>query len=487
MKVCACGFTNNGNSNICMRCGRELVDKVEENVPSYNSSVINTAFDVVPPPQIKTKKGHKGLIVLALVGLFIGAVLGIGGAALGIWGLPKIKMASHIKNAETYLAEGNYESAVSEYNEVLDLAPDKTEIYFDIAKAYLDITNEEADDDIACTYLEKAQNALKKVDDGISEDELNQLEAEINDLLYERTLVDVWLVETDTLCENDELRSENKYEYDDLGNRTVNEYYNYVSDSGFRYVYTNEYDSYGNLLRQYMDEGSSNKLILNFEYDNAGRMLKKTEFYGDAGKSETEYDTEGKTVKITGIDAEDRIIYEEEYNASGKRILHTSYRYDEDGTRDIYYSNSYEYDSDDNLIKATEYEEYQGYYVTCEYEYDANGNMILSRYDDWDDISREYSYDSKGNVLSESVYSGDVLQTKIEHKYDGDGRETASYTTDAEEHVTETVVYDYDRNGNLSRKENDKVNFDYNGVHEYTYVKVRLSQKQVDRRSEYLY
>lgn len=201
------------------------------------------------------------------------------------------------------------------------------------------------------------------------------------------------------------------YKYDSKGNKI----YMKSNKFGIKSEVFYEYDSRGNLVLEKTADGHETV----YEYDSTGRLIKKTE-----AQSETIYiyDSEGKlsskqddsSVRTYKYDSKGRIIYEKlktemgetsevitEYNSTGRKV---DYKYwpgeDYYGfSKDFYFENIEEYDSNGNLV----YEK-TDMGIECYYEYDSSGNEIhctnTAGYISW----KEYVYDTDGRIIKITEY-----------------------------------------------------------------------------------
>ncbi len=204
-------------------------------------------------------------------------------------------------------------------------------------------------------------------------------------------------------------------------------------------VVTYEYDKAGRLVKQ--EEGG---VSLTYTYDISDRVLSTTTYNAETDMSNVEtyeYDALGnliKTVSATGLVTE--YTYDTNQNVLSKKEGEnvTSYEYDPNGRLikmtlpDGAYCTS-EYDKDGNLITESDY---KGNKTT--YEYDALGQPICVT--DRSGESSYYEYDANGNVIKEKDVSG----TEVRYTYDTMGRMVKNVQANGN-----TIRYKYDQMGNM--------------------------------------
>ncbi|MDR1464449.1 MAG: hypothetical protein LBJ11_04010 [Oscillospiraceae bacterium] len=154
---------------------------------------------------------------------------------------------------------------------------------------------------------------------------------------------------------------------------------------------------------------------------------------------------------------------EDSYNADGSLISYYTFQYDENGNRtryECYYSSGlsfYETIQYDANGKQARYDQYfsDGSHSYGTYQYDANGNQARSDFysSDGSHTYRTYQYDANGNQTRSDFYSSDgSLDFYYTYQYDADGKQTGSdtYYSDGRHSYT---TYQYDANGNCIRRD----------------------------------
>lgn len=181
------------------------------------------------------------------------------------------------------------------------------------------------------------------------------------------------------------------------------------------------------------------------EYDAQGHMLTLRSFENGKEKSRYiyEYDSQGNMVANHSYRyGVKQYTYTYEYDVNGRMIKHT---YDGFSAISSHTWGSYEYDTNGNKIREQWY--YVGEedaYYSCKYEYDDNNQLTF--------YSFEYGDGSKGSHIYENTYDEQNRMIK----------QVTTHFTDA----VETVVYEYDSEGNCSYK---KKYLDDSLVTEYHY------------------
>jgi RHS repeat-associated protein len=184
------------------------------------------------------------------------------------------------------------------------------------------------------------------------------------------------------------------------------------------------YDADGNLVR-YTD---ANGQIRQYQYDQNGRVTSET-WYANA------------TDAANGQNPEDTIVYE--YDSAG-RITSES---------DDVSSDTYQYDSQGNLISTTE-SSVDGPTTVLTYQYDSAGRRteMATTIDGVADLVDDYSYDSLGRVVSveeHGVSGGDaVAEKEIDIVYNDDNT-IAEINRYQDGQLVVTGDYSYDDYGNL--------------------------------------
>ncbi len=182
-----------------------------------------------------------------------------------------------------------------------------------------------------------------------------------------------------TYDENGELSSDETYEYDEYGNRTLYASREYAHDYSTVYHYEYQYDDAGRILEQAVTEAVNNewgsseeKTATSYRYDGAGNMV-----YTYCGGEDMFY-----------------YWYEYEYDAAGNQLKRSSYN--ENGG--LLEEDVYEYYAD-GICRSESH--LDGSYT----EYDEAGRVILERDGEGERI---YRYDAMGNPVQE-LWNGEVV------------------------------------------------------------------------------
>jgi YD repeat-containing protein len=149
-------------------------------------------------------------------------------------------------------------------------------------------------------------------------------------------------------------------------------------------------------------------------------------------------------------------IYNALYSDDGtelQQFWHSSY-YINGEYKGKYYG-TWEYDSNNNLLSYTVYNEAGEITEKTEYTYDSEGN-VLTEYEDrgLGICESEYSYDSNGNVISYIQYYNSDLEHITKYLYNDSGlliQQTSTTYSDDGEETTESF-FEYDENGNLVKE-----------------------------------
>ena len=219
------------------------------------------------------------------------------------------------------------------------------------------------------------------------------------------------------------------------------------ADGNAQYSIERKYDANGNLTDYILEFPNGSTDRMTYEYDSENRITKMLEIdnesYDNAILTEWVYDANGNLVKeIFGSYNGPRNYCEYEYDNEGKLIGKTNfngmfsyetYYYDENGNlarrveepeegyEGVYVIETYFYDGNGNLIKKiNDRKSSDGspvLYTVYEYTYNADGLVIREHYtysnyltpDRSYESVNEYAYDEYGNVIRElSNYDGDV-------------------------------------------------------------------------------
>ena len=230
-------------------------------------------------------------------------------------------------------------------------------------------------------------------------------------------------------------------------------------------------------LQLLLTESDSGQSVVNFTFDNEGRLVKVVTTYSDGHQYTDEYthDTNGKvTQKILTYDDGSKGIEKYYYDANGNLVQEistsvrgeqtvTDYTYDANGVliKEVYtysdgdkFSRDYTYDANGNLIKKA-YASYYGYGTkeVFDYTYDVNGKLIKEVYTIGSKKTIiDYTYDINGNIIKKVETYSSVYTDSFGDSYDKDYRQIKSVTTYAYsngESNRNIYEYFYDTNGNL--------------------------------------
>ena len=222
-----------------------------------------------------------------------------------------------------------------------------------------------------------------------------------------------------------------------------------------------EYDTLGRLIRRFLPEvdgeGTVDEQIL---YDDA--HLRRTEIDGEGRSTVSEFDLEGRVVKVTNAKGGTKVF---DYDTEGNKILEstrfdsetprhdTTFEYDdacrlERRLEPLGRETSYVYDGVGNVLSETVVDSGDGSFEprVTEFSYDALNRAIEVRRwlaPAW--VTSRVKYDGEGNKVLEI----DPLGRETHHRYDALNRllETVGPEwTPGSPHTTQNV---YDGNGNL--------------------------------------
>lgn len=202
------------------------------------------------------------------------------------------------------------------------------------------------------------------------------------------------------------------------------------ADGNAQYSINRSYDANGNLTDNILQFPNGSTDRMTYEYDSENRITKMLEIdnesYDNAILTEWIYDANGNLVKeIFGSYNGPRYYCEYEYDNEGKLIGKTNFN-------GMFSYVTYYYDENGNLTRSvTEPEEgYEGVYVIDTYFYDGNGNLIKEIHDRRSDGSpvlyevHEYTYNADGLVIRDHFTSTNYLtpgrdyESVYEYAYD---------------------------------------------------------------------
>ena len=276
----------------------------------------------------------------------------------------------------------------------------------------------------------------------------------------------------------------------------------YYSDGSVGYQHEYEYDSAGREVKRvtyYEDEGIDS--WSESKYDSAGNQVKFISHFADGRVSrwvDRKYDSAGNTVMSISYNADGSIDkwYGYEYDRTGNKVKSISilpsgwvgnwyaYEYDSAGNEVKYirygsdgrveHWGAYEYDGAGRLMKETSYTDNTNFYWD-EYEYDSAGNKVKEvsyKKSDGDILSwQEWEYDSAGNRVKWIMYEADgSIRYWEEYEYDNAGNETKwiGYYGDGSVGWWRECGYEYDSAGNLAKE----IRYDSDGRLEYEYITI---------------
>lgn len=217
------------------------------------------------------------------------------------------------------------------------------------------------------------------------------------------------------------------------------------------------YDENGNLVREitYDRDGSRMK----YEYDPDGNLITETSFdeqghqtiqytYDNTGnlirEFELEYDSEGNRIKerFFSPDSPHESIWEYEYDNDGKVIKKSS-------MDDLISTYEYTYEDNDRIKRIDRYELNTGSTGSLELEYDSSGKLIQFRVREYSMNERIVDFNSVAGSTSDVSY--DITQGTIsqirEEEYDRDGTLLAIHDYDDGGEVRTSQEYEHDSRG----------------------------------------
>lgn len=267
---------------------------------------------------------------------------------------------------------------------------------------------------------------------------------------------------------------QHEYEYDSAGREVKR--VTYYEDEGIDGWSENSYDSAGNEVKyiSYFADGRVSGWI-DRKYDSAGNTVMWISYNADGSIDKWygyEYDRAGNKVKDISILPSGWVgrWYAYEYDRAGNEVMYI--RYGSDGRVDSW--SEYEYDDTGKLMKETHYSDNTNFYW-YEYDYDSAGNRVkevvykkndgnLSSWNEWE-------YDNAGNRVKWIEYEADgSIRYWEEYEYDSAGNETKwiGYYGDGSVGWWYEYEYEYDSVGNLTKK----IDYDPDGRLEYEYITI---------------
>ncbi len=240
-----------------------------------------------------------------------------------------------------------------------------------------------------------------------------------------------------------------------------------TGEPGLQTVTTWEYDRWGNLAKETVDEGEGPSETV-YTYDDRGALVRK--WQGDSGY-EYAYDEAGNLsretcafrdgiafIKEYAYDEAGHLLLERELDPEGGEHSSTAYTWEGDlCVRVLSAIGSYEaatdyaYDEAGNLCRKEE--NYSGMTAVTTYAYDAAGRMLRWEWRCGEESqASSYEYDEAGNLLREThTTSADPLASAARHQpaytleyaYDGDGLLIRKKLIENGTEITETrITYD---------------------------------------------
>ena len=267
---------------------------------------------------------------------------------------------------------------------------------------------------------------------------------------------------------------QHEYEYDSAGREVKR--VTYYEDEGIDSWSENSYDSAGNEVKyiSYFADGRVSGWI-DRKYDSAGNTVMWISYNADGSIDKWygyEHDSAGNTVKSISILPSGWVgnWYAYEYDSAGNAVKYI--RYGSDG-RVAHWGES-EYDDTGKLVKETSYTDNTNFYG-YEYEYDSAGNKVkevVYKKSDGDILGwDEWEYDNAGNRVKWIEYEADgSIRYWEEYEYDSAGNETKwiGYYGDGSVEWWHEYEYEYDSAGNLTKK----IWYEPNGRTEYEYITI---------------
>lgn len=313
-----------------------------------------------------------------------------------------MRIDTAMKTGKERLKEGDYDTALVYFNEVLECGEDQNdELYSLMSDAYLGKGNIASAIDILSMGIEKTNQPA--------------LETRRDYLLSNTHIRDKKIYQEGVLrqCET----------YSDDGNVISCEYYN---EAGIRTEWENYEYMYGQLVyeehyyangvvkwqRAYDERGRE---ISYYEYNEAGNLTSRSEVngYNDSGYPDmrTGYDANGKAQwrRDYIYDQFGNCVMDRSYNLNGSLSSWQEYEYDLDGN--LIWTEGFYANGTSNGYAEWEYDAYGN--MTKEGNYDANGNYSWgSKY--------EYEYDEFNNPMKRIKYNDDsqpVEEWEYEYEY----------------------------------------------------------------------
>ena len=163
-------------------------------------------------------------------------------------------------------------------------------------------------------------------------------------------------------------------------------------------------------------------------------------------RTQYEFDSQGLILSV--IQEDDKIFQKTTYtyNANGDKTLVQSY--DQEGV--LLARSVYEYNDKGLLVFVKNYSGTDKYISSTRYEYDANGNQTLKDFDSASSRFKEmWEYDANGNMILHALEQFSKMQYKYTYLYDEHGNSILRYSYDSKDQITYINAYTYDDSGNL--------------------------------------
>lgn len=424
---CTCGAMNSQKEDKCHACGKSYAvlsnldyDTIRTEMETRIAAEKEQAIKDAVAAKAKTKKAIKiTAIAIPILAIMVAA-------AILLFGM--ISKSNAYKGAVALMNAGQYEKAIDEFKE-LDGYKDSSE---QIKIAESAIAELERIAELEAQY-NKAINLLHSDVSG-NENEAYYILNELGDYKDSEELVQGFcysVISEVIQLVNASVPIETQYEYDSRGWLVSKK----ESDGD---VYTYTYDSVGRIIREVLNEGTTDTEYSYYENGVRKRTLTKTRL----GTVTTDFDMYGSPVK--GV-----------YTYLGF-TWEFSYTYAEDGKIDVldclYRKNNAEHrqtfnlnEIGENLILSCEpdnilpvfesrssdgkeieyiisYDYFDGIQLKENYtrEYDSRGNLINEKQRVGNDgFDRSYSYDAKGNLIqiTTTYLTGTKLQSDYSYGY----------------------------------------------------------------------
>lgn len=213
----------------------------------------------------------------------------------------------------------------------------------------------------------------------------------------------------------------------------------------------------------------SGDTVVSYKYDKNGNCTEEKTEYGDGTvyTSLYEYDKDGNTIKITGLDEKGDVssVIEYSYDNKGNCIKKTS----EIFNNNIKKSEEYIYDNNGLMIEAV------GDGAASKFYYNADGKLASKEYSSGG--KDQYNYDKDGNLQEKITITKDGKKETTFITYNKYGEKNVELYTDLYG-KKQTHEYEYDEYGN--EKEVKITDDSTNKItrRSYTYTGIKVSYKK---------